>query len=372
MTQAAKSFDILLVGGGVMGLSLAWELAQRDAKVCVIDAGEMGTEASWAAAGMLPPGPKSELWEKCSAYERLQGLSQQLHPEWHARLAEQTEINNGYRLTGAIYLAGSPNFVAHLAEWQRFDVPYQDLDRAAITDLEPALTPPSRAALVPDEAQVRPPRHLKALVAACQRSGVTLKPGCQLLGWQTESDRITGAITSMGRISAGNHCLTRGCWTGVVSAGLGLDIAMQPVRGQILLLRGPVGTLQRIINSGPRYITSRPDGRVLVGSTQEDVGFDKRNTAAGLAELTNFACETCPALANFTVEKCWSGLRPRTADDLPYLGRLPRFENGWIAAGHFRAGIQLSPATAVVMRALMLGETPPVDVSEMGLDRCDQ
>jgi glycine oxidase len=106
-----------------------------------------------------------------------------------------------------------------------------------------------------------------------------------------------------------------------------------------------------------------------VGSTQEEVGFDKRNTVEGLAELTQFARLTCPALAKFTIEQSWSGLRPRSADDLPYLGRVPGFENGWIAAGHFRAGIQLSPATAVVMGSLMLGETPPIDVSSLGLGR---
>lgn len=369
MPRTAETFDTLLVGGGVMGLSLAWELAQRRLKVCVADSGELGCEASWAAAGMLPPGPRPELWQDCFAHEQLQGLSQQLHPEWHARLFEQTEINNGYRLTGAIYLADNPGFAANLAEWQRFGVTYRELDAAGLAELEPAVARQTRAVLVPDEAQVRPPRHLKALIAACQRAGVTLKSCCQVIGWQCAGNKITAAITSTGTISAENYCLTSGCWTGTVAAQLGLEIPIRPVRGQILLLRGTVGTLRRIVNSGPRYITSRPDGRVLVGSTQEEVGFDKRNSVAGLADLTNFARDTCPALAGFTLEMSWSGLRPRTADDQPYLGRLPRFDNGWIAAGHFRAGIQLSPATAVVMRSMILGEPLPIDVSGLGLDR---
>jgi glycine oxidase len=365
MTRFPETFDCLLVGGGVMGLSLAWELAQQGNRVCVIDSGELGCEASWAAAGMLPPGPKPELWPNCTAYEQLQGLSQQLHPEWHDRLADLTEINNGYRLTGAIYLADNPGFSGNLEEWRRFGVPHHDLDQAALADLEPALSPQQRAVLIADEGQVRPPRHLKALVAACTLADVTLKSGCQLLDWHYEGRQITAAITSTGTISAGNYCLASGCWTGTIATRLGLEIPMRPVRGQIMLLRGPVGTLNRIVNSGPRYMTPRPDGRVLVGSTQEEVGFDKRNTVEGLAELTEFARSSCPALAKFTLEKTWSGLRPGTADDLPYLGRLPQFENGWIAAGHFRAGIQLSPATAVTMRSLMLGQTPPVDVSAL-------
>src|SRR5262245_47083680 len=117
MTQAAETFDTLLVGGGVMGLSLAWELAQQGVRVCVVDSGEMGSEASWAAAGMLPPGPSPDRWPGCSGYEQLQGLSQQLHSEWHLRLLEETEINNGYRPTGAIYLTVDHELDTHLAEW---------------------------------------------------------------------------------------------------------------------------------------------------------------------------------------------------------------------------------------------------------------
>ena len=369
MTQTSETYDFLLVGGGVMGLSLAWELAQQGIRVCVVDSGEMGCEASWAAAGMLPPGPKAELWPNCTPYDRLQGLSQQLHPEWHARLADQTGINNGYRLSGAIYLANNPGIAVNIAEWQRFGVAHHELDQVAFADLEPAFAPQQRAILVPEEGQLRPPRHLKALIAACTQSGVILKTGCQLLDWSFDGPRITAALTSTGTISAGNYCLTSGCWTGTVATRLGLEIPMRPVRGQILLLRGPVDTLHRIVNSGPRYLTPRPDGRVLVGSTQENAGFDKRNTVEAIAELTEFARSSYPALAKFTLEKTWSGLRPGTADDLPYLGRLPQFENGWIASGHFRAGIQLSPATAVVMRSLMLGQIPSVDVRSLSLDR---
>lgn len=369
MTQAARTFDTLLVGGGVMGLSIAWELAQRGGNVCVVDAQEMGREASWAAAGMLPPGPCKDALPQCSAYDQLAGLSEELHPAWHRQLLELTTIDNGYRPTGAIYLAGQGSLEPHIEQWQRFGTEYVELDGAALADLEPTLSTQTPAVLVPGEGQLRPPRHMKALAAACVRAGVTLIPGCQVLGWNRTATAITAAITSTGEIAAGNYCLTSGSWTGVVAATLGFEIPVRPVRGQIMLLKGPAGTPTRIVNSGPRYLTPRPDGRVLVGATQEEVGFDKRTTVAGLAELASFARQTCPALANFTVEKTWSGFRPGTADDLPYLGRLPGIDNAWIAAGHFRAGIQLSPATAVVMRSLILGETPPVNVDELSLAR---
>ena len=374
MPKNSEICDILLVGGGVIGLSLAWELAGHGAKVQVIDSGEMGREASWAAAGMLPPGPKTHLWPDCSAYEQLQGLSHQLHPDWQARLADLTQIDNGYRQTGALYISeGTAEANSSLekckSEWNRWGLAHHGLDSTALADLEPALTPQSQAMLLPDEGQLRPPRHLKALVAACQRSGVQLTAGCQLLGWQTAGKRITAAVTSIGTITSGEYCLTSGCWTGPIAAQLGLELSIKPIRGQILLLNGPPNTVRRIVNAGPRYLTPRPDGRVLVGSTQEEVGFNKQNTVEGLAELMNFARQLCPALADFTLEKSWSGLRPGTADELPFLGRLPLYENGWIASGHFRAGIQLSSATAVVMRSLILGQTPPVDVATLGVDR---
>ncbi len=372
MPQTPETFDVLLVGGGVIGLSLAWELAQAGAKVCLLDSGEMGREASWAAAGMLPPGPSRDLWPSCSNYDQMQGFSHELHPVWHQQLSELTQIDNGYRPTGALYVAdGNPEaktaFEKNQREWDRWGLDYHKLDAMALTDLEPAISGQSHATLLPTESQLRPPRHLKALLAACQLAGVALRPGCQVLGWNRASDRVTAAVTSTGAITAGHYCLTSGCWTGPLAAGLGLELPIRPVRGQILLLNGPPNTLGRIINAGPHYLTPRTDGRVLVGSTQEEVGFNKQNTVAGLSELMNFARALCPALADFTLEQSWSGLRPGTADDLPYIGRLPGYENAWIAAGHFRAGIQLSPATAVVMRSLILGQEPPVDVTGLGV-----
>ena len=368
MTGTSETFDVLVVGGGVVGLSLAWELAQAGAQVCVADQGSMGGEASWAAAGMLPPGPERSHWSHCTAYDRLQGLGHELHPEWHTKLARTVGIDNGYRLSGAIYLAESAEIFAAREEWARFGLSYEELDGTTLAELEPSLVGREKAFFLPSEGQLRPPRHLKALVAACHHARVSLKPGCQVLDWRT-SRKIDGVVTDHGTISAGQYCLTSGCWTGLVASRLGLQIPMRPVRGQMLLLNGSAGVLRRIVNRGPRYLTPREDGRVLVGSTQEDAGFHKQNTVVGVGELLNFARHICPPLGDFKLEQCWSGLRPRSADDLPYLGRLPRYENGWIAAGHFRAGIQLSPATAVAMRAMMLGDEPPIDVNELSLDR---
>jgi len=373
MSSTFTQYDVLLIGGGVIGLSLAWELAQAGAKTCLVDRGELGREASWASAGMIPPGPAQEMWENCNAIEQLAALSEPLHQNWHAHLLETTGIDNGYRLTGAIHFEDAPNRLSEkMQAWSRLGISYCSMDAATLIDIAPGLSKDAarrEAVFLPGEAQVRSPRHLKALIAACQLAGVDLCPGSAVQGFTTSGNRIVSAKTSNGEIPAGEYCLTTGCWSALVAEQLSLQIPAQPVLGQILLLNGPPALVRHITNVGRRYLTPRPDGRVLVGSTEEDVGFHKRNTVAGLAALMNFAVEMYPAVANLAVEQSWSGLRPGTPDELPVLGRLPCYDNAWIAAGHFRGGIQLSPATAQVMRSLILEQEPPVDVTSLGVER---
>jgi glycine oxidase len=310
---------------------------------------------NWVAK---PPGPL----QACCRHD--------LHPEWHERLRSEVGIDNGYRPTGAIYAAGNSSALAqHTDEWTRWGLDFHVLDRTAIADLEPHLRFDGDVVLLPSECQLRPPWHLKALVAVCQKMGVKLTPGCQVTGFDVQDGRVSAAVTSLGRLSAGQYCLTSGCWSGQVASRLGLNLPIHPVRGQILLLNGPPGVLKRIVNAGQCYLTPRADGRVLVGSTQEEVGFNKQNTVEGVAELMDYARRICPVLGNFTLEQSWSGLRPGTADGLPFLGRISNFENAWLATGHFRAGIQLSAATAVIMRSLILGQESPVDVSSLSVDR---
>jgi glycine oxidase len=145
--------------------------------------------------------------------------------------------------------------------------------------------------------------------------------------------------------------------------------AIRPIRGQIVLLQTDRATPRHIINDGPRYLVPRGDGRVLVGSTEEDVGFDKRTTADGVAGLLEFARTLLPALGTAQFEHSWAGLRPATADGRPYLGRIPGLENAFVAAGHFRSGLTLSPGTAVVMSQLIRDQTPSIDLAPFRLDR---
>ncbi len=377
--------DVVIVGGGVIGLSLAYQLAAHQHSVCVLERGSPGREASWAGAGMIPPTAAAHDPPPLDAMIR---YSAHRHAHWAAQLAEETGLDTGYRRCGALYLARSDDHAERLqAEADRLrqaDVEVRLLEPAELAQLEPCLNPvcvngsrsasPSHgvcaALLLTSEAQLRNPWHLRALVAACRKRGVEVRSDSEVCGFDLRERRVQRIHISRGEtIPAGAVCLTSGCWTPEIARFLGVEIDLRPVRGQMLLLRSPKPLLSRIVNDGPRYLVPRDEGRLLVGSTMEDVGYDKRTTENALSELHDFATGIAPSLADLEIEQSWAGLRPATPDGLPYLDRLPGLENAWIAAGHFRLGLTLAPATAEAMAAWMLGEQPPVDLDGFRLDR---
>jgi glycine oxidase len=186
--------------------------------------------------------------------------------------------------------------------------------------------------------------------------GVRLKPGCPVHGFERREDRILAARTLIGSLSADRYLVAAGAWSDALLEPFGFRPGIHPVRGQIALLNTGTARLRRVLCLGKRYLVPRPDGRVLIGSTEEAVGFDKRTTGGAIAELLHFAFTLVPSLADAPLERCWAGLRPATPDELPYLGPVPGVANLFVAAGHFRSGIQLSPATALLMKELLLGQ----------------
>lgn len=368
--------DILIVGGGVIGLSLAYELAGSGARALVVDRGQLGREASWAGAGILPPAAAAP---QRDPYAELLRISTELYPRWSAQLREETGVDNGYRRCGGVYLATDEAEDAELrlcsAQWQKDGIAAEPLDAAGLAQREPALADGQACKTLKagwslrDEAQVRNPRHLKALMLACARRGVELNPGLAVEGFRMAGRRATHAITSQGDLPLGQVCITGGPWSKGLLRQFGLEVPLRPVRGQMVLLASPRPLLRSVVNVGPRYLVPRADGRILVGSTEEDAGFDKRTTAEAVGGLIGFAVDLAPVLGGLTIEQCWAGLRPASHDGVPYLGRLPAFDNAFLATGHFRQGLQLSPGTAVVMSRLMQGSDPPVDLAPFRVDR---
>jgi glycine oxidase len=365
----------LIVGGGVIGLSLAYELANHGATVQLVDRGPIGREASWAGAGILPP---ANLATAIDPLDRLRAVSHQLHREWAVRLREETGIDNGYRMCGGLYLARSSGEAASLhafaAMLREIKIEIERLSPQEVVKLEPALrefaTDQLQATyLLPGEAQLRNPDHLRALELACARRGVVIRSDCEAAGFDCSNGKMTAVRTADGLLHADRYCITSGAWTQRLLMQLGLTTGIMPIRGQMVMFKSDTPPFRRVLNEGPRYLVPRDDGRVLVGSTEEEAGFDKSTTAECVGELISLACQLVPALRDAPVENSWAGLRPGSFDGFPYIGRIPGLDNAYAAAGHYRSGLHMSPGTAVVLRQLMLGDEPQIDLTPFRVGR---
>ncbi len=362
----AQHPDVLILGGGVIGLTVAYRLAREGARVAVLDKGDLGREASWAGAGILPPGDPARAR---TPYDLLLARGSAAFPAFSEELRERTGIDNGFRVCGGVEIVDGDERLV-LDDWRRQGVRAEPLDDAALHRLEPNLAPSLRRAFhLPDLAQVRNPRHVKALVAACASLGVALRPGEPVYALERQEGTVTAARTDGGLLTAGRFLVAAGAWSESLLAPLGWRPGIHPVRGQIALLHCGGPLFSRVVEEGKRYLVPRPDGRVLVGSTEEHVAFDKRTTAGAIRGLLDFAIGLVPALAGAPPERCWAGLRPGSPDGRPFLGPVPGAANLFVAAGHFRAGIQLSPATGTVMTELLLGRAPSLPLEAFRLDR---
>ncbi|MEX2287153.1 MAG: glycine oxidase ThiO [Planctomycetaceae bacterium] len=362
--------DVVIVGGGVIGLSIAYELAGQGASVRIVEQGTVGREASWAGAGILPPG-NPEFAR--SPEVRLRAESHILWPKLTAQLFAETGIDNGYRVCGGINVrldVRAGELEGEIASWIDEGVEVERLDLDRVWRHEPELSRDIRHSYrLPMLGQVRNPWHLKALLAGCAARGVEVVEGNPVVGFDVQNDRVVSARTTMESHWGGQFCIAGGPWTRPLLRQFGFEPCIEPVRGQIVLLATPPGLLQHVIEDGPRYLVPRADGRILVGSTEEHVGYDRRTTAAGVAGLIRFAVERVPALAEANVEKTWAGLRPGSLDGLPYLGQVPETENLYVAAGHFRSGLQMSPFTAVLLREAILGQRLSMPLDAFACDR---
>lgn len=362
----ATTCDILILGGGVIGLTTAYFLAKAGERVRLIDRGDLGLESSWAGAGILPPGDPRQAH---SPFDRLRAHSAVLFPKLAEELRDATGIDNGYRRCGGFeFLGASADAAAE--EWRGEGITVETLAEGDARKLEPALAPGlGQALLLPDMAQLRNPRHLKALIAANQSLGVMLMPGCAAHGFIVEKNRVQGVRTSGDILRADHYLVATGAWTDGLLDPLGFRPGIQPVRGQIVLLQPTAPLLKRLLLWGARYLVPRPDGRVLIGSTEERAGFDKRTTAAAIQDLLRLGIALVPGLAQAALEQSWAGLRPGSPDGLPFVGPFPGIDNLFVAAGHFRAGIQLSPGTALVLKEMLLQEPLTMSVEAFALDR---
>ena len=352
--------DCIIIGGGIIGLSLAYELACRGvSRIRILERGQPGREASWAGAGILPPANPDTA---SHPLDRLRGVSHRLHPQWSRHLLEETGIDDGYRRCGGLYLARSRGEAASLIglamTFEEQEIEFQKLSPEELAEYEPALTEQSfRAAYrAPDEVQVRNPRRLQALLAACRKRGVKIHAEAEVRGFSQVGSRLQSVQTAKQEFSAGMFCVAAGAWSYSVLEQFGVACSVFPIRGQMALFSCRQPPFTHVLNEGSRYLVPREDGLVLAGSTEEEAGFDKSVTPQVVDELTQWARQLAPVLENANVEKTWAGLRPGSFDGLPYLGKAPLWDNLFAAVGHFRSGLHLSPGTAEMVAKQMLGD----------------
>ena len=348
-----QRFDAVVVGGGIIGGSIAFRLAQENLRVALLDRHEPGREASWAAAGMLSPAPDSPASIPLVPFGR---ASLDLYPQFHAEIEEVSDLRVGYRSHGAIELLFSAEAERELstlvALHHGLGLPTEPLPLDEARRLEPALGREARAAAyMPYEACVDNRALTRAVLAAAAASGAILLPDTPVTSLLREGDVCTGVIAGGESYSAGIVVLAAGAFSKHI-AGLSRAVPTRPVRGQMLALRSKAARLKCVVRSERGYLVPRDDGEpqwLVAGSTLEDAGFEKSVTPHGLEQVLCAIQELVPGLADAEIVETWSGLRPDSPDHLPLLG--PTELRGLtLATGHYRNGILLAPITARLVR----------------------
>jgi glycine oxidase len=363
------SSEILIAGGGVIGLAIARELHKRGVQnITIVDRGPVGAEASWAAAGMLAPNIEAP---KENAFHRFCTEALEIYPEFAAELLDETGIDIELDRSGTLCIGFGETDDAELEEHAARG--FRKLSAAEVREIEPSISDDvTSGVLFPDDCQIENRKLLKALRASIEKRGIRIHEDTEILGLLTEGSKVTGARTADGDLYADVTVLATGAWTSLIKIGdTKFPVTVSPIRGQMISFETSGRSISRVVSSPRGYLVPRADGRVLVGATVEDVGFDKTTTDEALVSLKEAAVEIAPELARFEITEHWAGLRPYAADGFPVLGELPGFDTAFVATAHYRNGILLAPITAEIMaeRIFSGGESPYLRL--FGINRID-
>ncbi|HEV7744948.1 MAG TPA: glycine oxidase ThiO [Pyrinomonadaceae bacterium] len=374
MNQASNSADVIIIGGGVIGLAVARELALRGVPdVLLIERNSLGGESSRAAAGMLAPQAEAN---RAHEFFDLTCRSRDMYPAFAAALLAETGVDIELDTTGTLYLAFTDDDEAELErryKWQsQAELPVEKLSATSVRQLEPAINKGVRAALkFPLDIQVENRRLLKALIAANEKLRVRLETGTTVNALRVERDCVSGVETSRGFIATNSVVIAGGAWSSMLSAGDKAlpDLRIKPVRGQMLCFEPNPALARHVIYSPRGYLVPRRDGRMLAGSTTEHAGFDKKVTTEGVHSIMTAAVEISPQVASLPLTDSWAGLRPRAADTLPVLGPCAEIAGVYYATGHYRNGILLAPVTGELIARAIVDRVFPESLGIFSPDR---
>ena len=364
LSNVTRSFDVAVIGGGAIGLAVAWRAAEKGLRTTVLERGEPGGGTSHVAAGMIAPIAEAKLVER--SLLRLTLASARQYPAFVAELAEASGVDPGYLSCGTLLAARDSDEAEaldrELAMRTQLGLAVRRLRASEARRLEPGLAPALRLALeLPEDHAVDPRRLSVALAAAAGRAGGVVRTGSDVSEILHTGGRISGVRLSDGeRIDAGQVVIAAGVWSDSIE-GIPAEarVPIRPVKGQILRLHDPAGPglLTRVVRMQGSYIVPRGDGRYVLGATSEERGFDTTVTAGAVFELLRDTIELVPGVSELVIDELAAGLRPGTRDNAPAIGpgSLPGLH--W-ATGHYRHGILLTPITAEIMAAALTGEEP--------------
>ncbi len=362
--------DVIVVGGGLMGCSVAYRLAKDGARVVVLERSIPGAEASSAAAGIL--GPTVESYDDALALQ-LGRRSREMHAELADELDELFGVDVGFRRCGVVKVAFTAQELSELdSQASTLEVHGVRCDRWTPEDLkqeEPAANPEALGALsIAEDAQVEPKKLLSTVALGAEREGATFRSGSTVRAVVVDGGRVRGVQLGDEVIEAGRVVVAAGSWTTLIPGlPFGPEI-IHPVRGQMIATHTRPPIFRRIVFGAGGYVVTRPDGRVLCGSTMERVGFERGITFGGMADVIGKATRIAPALRSASIEEHWSNFRPGTPDGLPLVGET-RVEGLYLASGHYRNGILLAPLTAELISQAMSGAAPSREAQSLSPHR---
>jgi glycine oxidase len=344
-----KSADVIIAGAGIIGVSIAVELRERGASVLVLDRGEAGQESSSAAAGMLAPSDP----ETPPALRSIALESARIFPEYVRKIEGLSGIATDFRRHGTI---------AFLTTGATAPTEYSQLSATDLLRLEPHLQSHGLSAFRIQEETVDPRLLMQATLAAARRIGVKFRENTEVKEIRSNENAVE-VLTTCGEFTSNTAINCRGAWAGS---------PVRPRKGQMLYLQpAQSNLLQHVVHAPDAYIVPRTSGKILVGATVEDVGFDKSVAPSTIDGLLRAASRYLPELASAPIIDSWAGLRPGTPDNLPILG--PSGKLGvYVAGGHFRNGILLAPITAKIMANLVAGKDPGMDITAFAPSRFAQ
>jgi glycine oxidase len=352
--------DVIVVGGGLLGMLTARYLADEGTQVTLLERGRTGQEASWAGGGIISP---LVPWESPEVVSTLVTWSQQHYPALAQDLLNETGIDVELILSGMLLMGQELSPV--VATWAKsHGCRVEQLSEQQTRELEPGLGESNDVSVyLPDVAQVRNPKLCRALGQSLVRRGVDVLEQTDVWEISHQHNRVTGVETSRGQFKAGKVIIAAGAWSGELLGKIGIELPVFPVRGEMLLYKLAPGEVVHIIQGAGYYLIPRQDGHLLVGSTLEEGGFDKNITVTGREELREAALRLLPVLADKDIVNQWSGLRPGSPQGIPFIGEFSKIKGLYVNSGHYRNGLVTGPASAKLLSDSILQKETFTDPS---------